>query len=368
MPHTSLADILRGTQPTEEPQVADSLLDLIRQPSPQPLALDAPQVGFPAEAPEEGSKFRDFALRLGARPNSLLGALSAAFGQGTEEIAERKRRQLETRLADQQRAAAFQAAERGPIIEDIEGRKRFSRTGEAVFPEAQAPQDVKAFTNVSEFAPGKFGGINPVTRQFEEIKTTITAETAKQLDFKDKKDKRSFEQTSKLIDSAKKDKRINDFLEVTTKFDRVETAADTPAGDISLIFAFMKMLDPTSVVREGEFATAQNSGSVPDNIQSAYNRALTGERLIPERRLDFKTQATAIFNRSQQTADKALRPIEKRAQKRGLDANTIREQIFGVEADVPSALQGASGQEGQTATEDATGRKFVFRNGKWQTQ
>ena len=30
-------------------------------------------------------------------------------------------------------------------------------------------------------------------------------------------------------------------------------------GDLSMIFAFMKMLDPTSVVREGEFATAANA-------------------------------------------------------------------------------------------------------------
>jgi len=215
---------------------------------------------------------------------------------------------------------------------------KFASTLEAV-QKVSAPKQIK-FTNVVEIGGGKFAGISSETGQFENIKTAITGDTLKQLDFANKESKLKFEQTSKLVDTAKKDKRINDFLEVSTKFDRVQTAGDTAAGDISLIFAFMKMLDPTSVVREGEFATAQNSGSVPENIMSAYNRALTGERLLPERRADFKNQSQAIFDRSKETADKTLRPIEKRAKKLGLDAETIREQIFGIqqEAELPEGL------------------------------
>ena len=58
---------------------------------------------------------------------------------------------------------------------------------------------------------------------------------------------------------------------------------------ISLIFGFMKMLDPGSVVREGEFATAQNAASIPDRIRNAYNRALEGTRLNPQQREMFKS-------------------------------------------------------------------------------
>ena len=35
------------------------------------------------------------------------------------------------------------------------------------------------------------------------------------------------------------------------------------AGDMALIFSYMKMLDPNSTVREGEYATAQDAGSIP---------------------------------------------------------------------------------------------------------
>ena len=65
----------------------------------------------------------------------------------------------------------------------------------------------------------------------------------------------------------------------------------TPAGDMSMIFLFMKMLDPTSVVREGEYATARNSGNVSDYVRNAYNKALRGTLLNENQRSDFLNQA-----------------------------------------------------------------------------
>lgn len=69
----------------------------------------------------------------------------------------------------------------------------------------------------------------------------------------------------------------------------------TPAGDLALIFNYMKMLDPTSVVREGEFATAANAGSVPDRMINLYNRALEGTRLTDAQRQDFISSAARVF-------------------------------------------------------------------------
>ena len=49
----------------------------------------------------------------------------------------------------------------------------------------------------------------------------------------------------------------------------------------------MKMLDPGSVVREGEFATAANAGGVEDSVRARYNSVVNGERLSVEQRQDF---------------------------------------------------------------------------------
>lgn len=66
-------------------------------------------------------------------------------------------------------------------------------------------------------------------------------------------------------------------------------------GDMSLIFGFMKMLDPTSTVREGEYASAQNSGGIPAQIQGLYNKAIDGQFLTDTQRQEFLRTAEGIY-------------------------------------------------------------------------
>lgn len=80
----------------------------------------------------------------------------------------------------------------------------------------------------------------------------------------------------------------------------VESASDpSPAGDLALIFNYMKVLDPGSVVRESEFATAQNAAAVPDRVRNMYNRVMEGERLNPEQRRDFVRRATKLYKEAE---------------------------------------------------------------------
>jgi len=67
----------------------------------------------------------------------------------------------------------------------------------------------------------------------------------------------------------------------------------SPSADISLVFSFMKMLDPNSVVRESEYATAENARGVPESIRAAYNKLISGTRLTASQRADFVSQAYA---------------------------------------------------------------------------
>lgn len=99
-------------------------------------------------------------------------------------------------------------------------------------------------------------------------------------------------------------------------FGRIAAADPTPAGDIALVFGYMKMLDPGSTVREGEYATAQNAASVPDRVRQQYNKALTGEGLLPEQRTDFRTQAENVFRsalRNQAQIEAQYRSLATRA-------------------------------------------------------
>jgi len=98
----------------------------------------------------------------------------------------------------------------------------------------------------------------------------------------------------------------------------------------------MKMLDPGSVVRESEFATAANAAGVPDRIRNQFNRVRTGERLAEKQRADFLNQAGKIFTRSQEDNTKAVDKIVDIGDQFGVS----RDQLLGREAqaaETPSA-------------------------------
>lgn len=69
----------------------------------------------------------------------------------------------------------------------------------------------------------------------------------------------------------------------------------SPAGDISLIFAYMKLVDPGSTVKEQEAATAANAAGVPDRLRTMYNNVLRGEKLAPAQRGDFIRTSGDIY-------------------------------------------------------------------------
>lgn len=103
----------------------------------------------------------------------------------------------------------------------------------------------------------------------------------------------------------------SDFRKVEDAFGRIEAATQdpSPAGDLALIFNFMKILDPASVVRESEFATAQNAAGVPERVRNAYNRVFSGERLNPNQRKDFVNQANNLFKSAKKNNDRRVSTI-----------------------------------------------------------
>tara|TARA_R100000353_G_scaffold27053_1_gene22818 strand:- start:442 stop:1251 length:810 start_codon:yes stop_codon:yes gene_type:complete len=94
-------------------------------------------------------------------------------------------------------------------------------------------------------------------------------------------------------------KQSKDFTEAKLGFEKVQNAAmtKTPSGatDIALVFGYMKVLDPNSVVREGEFATAANAGGVGETIRNFYNKLLEGTLLTPKVRRQFISSARTQF-------------------------------------------------------------------------
>lgn len=111
--------------------------------------------------------------------------------------------------------------------------------------------------------------------------------------------------------------------DVVGAYSKILKTANNPtaAGDMSLIYNYMKMLDPGSTVREGEFANAAQAGSIPSKIVAAYNKSLEGTRLDDKMRADFLGQARNLYDsqkKNQQIVDDQYRALAKKA---GQDPN-----------------------------------------------
>lgn len=94
------------------------------------------------------------------------------------------------------------------------------------------------------------------------------------------------------------EKQSAEFVTVRDAYKTVLASAEDPsaAGDLSLIFAYMKMLDPGSAVKEGEYATAEKAAGVPEQIRSTYNRVFNGEKLGESQRRDFVDRAQRLYD------------------------------------------------------------------------
>lgn len=148
-----------------------------------------------------------------------------------------------------------------------------------------------------------------------------------------------------------------DFFKSRDAFQRVQASAQdpSPAGDLALIFNFMKVLDPGSTVREGEFATAQNSGSVPDRIQNLYNRVLDGTRLTPTQRPDFVKRSKLLFNEQKKIQDRNIKRFKGIAQRKGIDFRNI---IQTVDPAIEELLKGLTPERGRSL-QDSTSRRDI---------
>lgn len=137
------------------------------------------------------------------------------------------------------------------------------------------------------------------------------------------------------------------FITQRDSFARIQSLANdpSPAGDLGLIFSYMKVLDPNSTVREGEQATAQNARAIPDSISNLYNNVMTGGKLTPKQRVDFIKKSSAIFQSAETQQKKTTAEFSRLGKMNGIDPKRfIRDtglaQDAGVKADETPANNG----------------------------
>jgi hypothetical protein len=136
-----------------------------------------------------------------------------------------------------------------------------------------------------------------------------------------------FKQEQQLYDNYVKDAKP--FADTRVAYQHMQSAAQVtdpaykPQSDIAMVFGFMKMLDPTSTVREGEQASAKNAGGVPTTIQNLYNTLIGGGSLTEDQRAGMMAQANQAYQTQLQSYAKTRQQYQITARSYNLDPDRV---------------------------------------------
>jgi len=129
-------------------------------------------------------------------------------------------------------------------------------------------------------------------------------------------------------------------------------------GDLASIFTFMKTLDPDSVVRESEFATAENSSGAFRKYWNIWNKLRKGDRLTETQREQFKEVGIDLYKSSVEGLDQFRGGFNLVSQNKGLNTDNIF-----IDVDFrPKKIKTPDGKEIQTP---AGASLIDYRNGKY---
>jgi len=175
-------------------------------------------------------------------------------------------------------------------------------------------------------------GLKPGSREFQvynltgRLPDTVAsgAGQAQQLGYKD------LNQLNQAEASLRKEvaAQTKDFGTVRMFQEQLKDAPNNGAGALNMVFGFMKILDPGSVVRPSEQASVENAGGVPERIRGIYNRALRGgmdEKLMQQ----FKAEAARIVKERERRYMQTYQRYLGIAKRRQMDPRNVLPPLDG---------------------------------------
>lgn len=114
---------------------------------------------------------------------------------------------------------------------------------------------------------------------------------------------KSFDNANKLRDEFNGSPQVKMYREVTPIIESMKEAQTRPsrAADLNLVYALAKIMDPGSVVREGEMVMVNNTQGIGDRLAGLINSLNGGAALTPETRQKVIDEAQSRFKGLEQS-------------------------------------------------------------------
>jgi hypothetical protein len=235
-----------------------------------------------------------------------------------------------------------------------------SRIAKGVSPyEAQSP-DIRAVEYISgqPLAGTGQAGISQVGQYRQQIapKTNVNVPVNMA------EGQKGFENEMKLGGAFKQEPIYKDFSDMKSSYGQVISALGqgTPIGDVAGATKVMKLLDPGSVVRESELGIAMAAAGRMDRLNSYFSNMMTGQKLTPTQREDFKALSNELYAAAGDAYNKKRKEYEDFGTAYGFkNLGTA----LGTPATIPSIMRGGAGGGGG-ATRPSLGNIFGTPGGR----
>jgi hypothetical protein len=171
--------------------------------------------------------------------------------------------------------------------------------------------------------------------------------------------KKQYEQDAKkLTDFVEKSEGYKNYSVALDAQKNIEAALADPSGygDLAAMFAFMRALDPASVVREGEQTLFRATGNVPQRIANMLNKAVKGETLGDDQRKEVQAVINRLVAAKKTGYDRVYARANARGQRVGIPAEEWDPFARDVKApESPGTTTASGGPSASTTTNAASG-------------
>lgn len=153
---------------------------------------------------------------------------------------------------------------------------------------------------------------------------------------------KGFENEMKLGGAFKNEPIYKDYNDMKSAYSQVVSSLSqgTPIGDVAGATKVMKLLDPGSVVRESELGIAMAAAGRMDRLQSYFSNMMSGQKLTPTQREDFKALSNELYAAAGQAYNQKRKEYEQFGDAYGFkNLNTA----LGAPASIPSVMRGGAG-------------------------
>jgi hypothetical protein len=176
---------------------------------------------------------------------------------------------------------------------------------------------------------------------------------------------KGLENVMKIGAAFKNEPIYKEYQGMQTAFNQVNTALnqETPIGDLAGATKMMKMMDEGSTVRESELALAMAAAGRMDRLKNYLNQAMTGQKLTPTQRIEFKALSNELYAAAGQAYNNKRSEYQAFAEAYQLPNIST---AIGAPVNVPSIVRQPGGSvaapgTGGRLTWDPAQKKFVNR-------